>query len=256
MALLPLQELQNTSEGGILGDIDFNYDKASMSIDEVQSKIEELTSKRNEIDVSTEEGQQAVALLDSEIQALSNQKVMLEIGAQLEGGATVDELLALSDEDLQKTLHINADEVETARSQLESLQTNEVDIPVTVKLDESQFSALTGTGDTTVNVTPVVTEQPKFDDATVNVTAECTTPPSVPDATGTANMELGESPTEVPDASGIANYTLGDHPTEAPAISGIANYSASFNFPLTAPTIYGTAVYTKTGVASGKFYEE
>lgn len=64
-----------------------------MSIDQLDSKISELTGKREEISVSanTEEGQQAISALDSEIESLQSQKIMLSIGAQLEGGATVDQ---------------------------------------------------------------------------------------------------------------------------------------------------------------------
>lgn len=97
-----LKELQSStsgeSGGGLLSGIDLDYDKASMSIDQLDSKISELTGKREEISVSanTEEGQQAISALDSEIESLQSQKIMLSIGAQLEGGATVDQLLGIS----------------------------------------------------------------------------------------------------------------------------------------------------------------
>lgn len=181
-----LKELQSStsgeSGGGLLSGIDLDYDKASMSIDQLDSKISELTGKREEISVSanTEEGQQAISALDSEIESLQSQKIMLSIGAQLEGGATVDQLLGMSDADLQKTLKIDSSQVEEARSQLEALKEADGDIPITVKLDDSQFKELSSKDqniDVTVDDSALDNLKSKLDsldetkDVTVNVTA-------------------------------------------------------------------------------------
>ena len=55
-----------------------------MSIDQLDSKIAELSCKREEISVSadTEEGQQAISALDNEIASLQSQKIMASIGTQ------------------------------------------------------------------------------------------------------------------------------------------------------------------------------
>lgn len=184
-----LKELQSStsgeSGGGLLSGIDLDYDKASMSIDQLDSKISELTGKREEISVSanTEEGQQAISALDSEIESLQSQKIMLSIGAQLEGGATVDQLLGMSDADLQKTLKIDSSQVEEARSQLEALKEADGDIPITVKLDDSQFKELSSKDqniDVTVDDSALDNLKSKLDsldetkDVTVNVTASLT----------------------------------------------------------------------------------
>ena len=72
------------------------------------------SGKREEISVSadTEEGQQAISALDNEIASLQSQKIMLSIGTQLEGGATVDELLAITDDaELAAKLQIDVSQV-------------------------------------------------------------------------------------------------------------------------------------------------
>ena len=61
-----------------------------------------------------------------------------------------------------------------------------------------------------------------------------------PTITGTANYNLGITPTSVPEVLGTANYNLGTAPTSAPDISGVANYKG--NFPSSAPTLHGTCL--------------
>lgn len=96
--------------------------------------------------------------------------------------------------------------------------------------------------DTTVNVTPSVSEIPSVPDSTTNVTPVVSSAPSVPDANANVNFEVGSSPSTVPNASGTADFGLGQHPTSAPDVSGQANYSG--NFPTSAPTLFGTIIYT------------
>lgn len=96
--------------------------------------------------------------------------------------------------------------------------------------------------DTTVNVTPSVSEIPSVPDSTTNVTPVVSSAPSVPDANANVNFEVGSSPSTVPNASGTADFGLGQHPTSAPDIPGQANYSG--NFPTSAPTLFGTIIYS------------
>lgn len=72
---------------------------------------------------------------------------MVSIGAQLEGGATVDELLSITDDsELAAKLQIDVSQVGEARQQLQTLKdTGDIQVPVTVKLDETQFNTLTQT---------------------------------------------------------------------------------------------------------------
>lgn len=133
-----------------------DYDITTMNLEEISNKITELENARATIDVDTEEGAAAVALINGEIENLKSAKVTLSISAAIEGGSTVEKLLGMSDEELATTLNIDTTvdktSLDIAKQQLESLKTTAEDTSVTVKIDESQFNALTAT-DKTVNLT-------------------------------------------------------------------------------------------------------
>ena len=61
---------------------------------------------------------------------------MVSIGTQLEGGATVDELLAITDDaELAAKLQIDVSQVAEARQQLQTLKdTGNIEVPVTCLL--------------------------------------------------------------------------------------------------------------------------
>ena len=254
-----LKELQSStsgeSGGGLLSGIDLDYDKASMSIDQLDSKISELTGKREEISVSanTEEGQQAISALDSEIKSLQSQKIMLSIGAQLEGGATVDQLLGMSDADLQKTLEIDSSQVEEARSQLEALKEADGDIPITVKLDDSQFKELSSKDqniDVTVNDSALDNLKSKLDlldetkDVTVNVTA-----------TGDVDkiQQLGSSIKKVENKDAQVNASVGGSPDQVQALADSIKKVDSKSVDVTA-TVNGTPEVNDLFSAIAKLY--
>lgn len=257
-----LEQLQEQAENGVLGEVNLDYDAASMSIDEILSKITELKDARGKLSMETDA--EAINALDAEIANLEDRYILLKIGAYLDDGGTIEQLQAMDGATLQQTLELDTSQVDTAAEKIKNFGAEKAEIPVTVKLDESQFNALTGTKPVTIEATPVVKGEVKIPDSTVNVTAVVESAPEVPDttvtadvvignspavvpdATGIVNFELGSSPEEVPDAEGTANFELGKHPTTAPSISGVANYnSARYNYSMTAPTIYGKAVYTK-----------
>lgn len=260
-----------------------DFDASTASVDEFKAEIERLNGLRVDVeaDADTEEGQAKLEAFDSYVESLENQSIALAIQTEIEGGTSIDDLLGMSDAELADTLQIDistdTSQLDTAKSMLESMKGETVDVPVTVKLDESQFSQLTGTENMTVEVTPHVNDAPQVPDGDMNVTANVTstnpspltgemqvtatvtneptvsgtanftagdTPSTVPAASGTANYELGTTPPKAPDITGTVNYS-GVFPTSAPTISGIASYSISMS-STTAPTIYGTAVYTKT----------
>lgn len=254
-----LKELQSStsgeSGGGLLSGIDLDYDKASMSIDQLDSKISELTGKREEISVSanTEEGQQAISALDSEIESLQSQKIMLSIGAQLEGGATVDQLLGMSDADLQKTLKIDSSQVEEARSQLEALKETDGDIPITVKLDDSQFKELSSKDqniDVTVDDSALDNLKSKLDsldetkDVTVNVTA-----------TGDVDkiQQLGSSIKKVESKDAQVNASVGGSPDQVQALADSIKKVNSKSVDVTA-TVNGTPDVNDLFSAIAKLY--
>lgn len=254
-----LKELQSSTSGepggGLLSGIDLDYDKASMSIDQLDSKISELTGKREEISVSanTEEGQQAISALDSEIESLQSQKIMLSIGAQLEGGATVDQLLGMSDADLQKTLKIDSSQVEEARSQLEALKEADGDIPITVKLDDSQFKELSNKDqniDVTVDDSALDNLKSKLDsldetkDVTVNVTA-----------TGDIDkiQQLGSSIKKVESKDAQVNASVGGSPDQVQALANSIKKVNSKSVDVTA-TVNGTPDVNDLFSAIAKLY--
>lgn len=254
-----LKELQSStsgeSGGGLLSGIDLDYDKASMSIDQLDSKISELTGKREEISVSanTEEGQQAISALDSEIESLQSQKIMLSIGAQLEGGATVDQLLGMSDADLQKTLKIDSSQVEEARSQLEALKEADGDIPITVKLDDSQFKELSSKDqniDVTVDDSALDNLKSKLDsldetkDVTINVTA-----------TGDVDkiQQLGSSIKKVESKDAQVNASVGGSPDQVQALANSIKKVNSKSVDVTA-TVNGTPDVNDLFSAIAKLY--
>lgn len=239
-----LKEVQSSTSGesgeGLLSGIDLNYDKASMSIDQLDSKIAELSGKREEISVSadTEEGQQAISALDNEIDSLQSQKIMVSIGTQLEGGATVDELLAITDDaELAAKLQIDVSQVAEARQQLQTLKdTGNIEVPVTVKLDEGQFNSL---------IESLTGEA-------VEVPAEVETP-EVPDVSGeTVEYPSKVDTPDVPDVSGEEiTYTATVDTPDLPDIQGgIAYYTPQVEGSADGETAEGTINYDKGTVES------
>lgn len=69
-------------------------------------------------------------------------------------------------------------------------------------------------------------------------------PEESPSITGTADYNLGNSPSDVPDASGVANYRLGSYPTTVPSATGVANYVLGFH-PTSLPPINQTVNVTR-----------
>ena len=239
-----LKEVQSSTSGesgeGLLSGIDLNYDKASMSIDQLDSKIAELSGKREEISVSadTEEGQQAISALDNEIASLQSQKIMVSIGTQLEGGATVDELLAITDDaELAAKLQIDVSQVAEARQQLQTLKdTGNIEVPVTVKLDEGQFNSL---------IESLTGEA-------VEVPAEVETP-EIPDISGkTVEYPSKVDTPDVPDVPGkeITYTSTVDTPDLPDIQGGIAYYTPQVEGSADGETAEGTINYDKGTVES------
>ena len=239
-----LKEVQSATSGesgeGLLSGIDLNYDKASMSIDQLDSKIAELSGKREEISVSadTEEGQQAISALDNEISSLQSQKIMVSIGTQLEGGATVDELLAITDDaELAAKLQIDVSQVAEARQQLQTLKdTGNIEVPVTVKLEEGQFNSLIES----------ITGKP------VEVPVEVETP-EIPDISGkTVEYPSKVDIPDVPDVPGkeITYTSTVDTPDLPDIQGGIAYYEPQVEGSADGETAEGTINYDKGTVES------
>ena len=135
--------LQKAQESGqISSDINLDYDKSSMSLDQLNSKIQELNNEKVRIqtEADTSGSEETLNQLDTEISALQSQKVQVEIDTALNNGNTVDELLAMSDEKLMTTVGCDASEVETVRNELQSMQGEAINM--SVKMDSTQFASL------------------------------------------------------------------------------------------------------------------
>ena len=168
------------SEGKISPDIDLDIDTATASIEDIEGLIQSLESEKARIEVEadgTEETQQTLDTLDRTINTLNGQKITKSIQLAIENGNAVDELLAMDDTTLAATLNVDASEVDTARQQLEALNGATESTTVTVKLDSSQFDALTDTSQTvTVTYSVDAPEAPTYEDQNPSVTYGITAP--------------------------------------------------------------------------------
>lgn len=218
-ALAAVRDLQAS---GKMGSVDLNFDINTMSIDDVSSKIEELTNQKNVLTILGDvEGADKVQALIDVLQQVHDKQV--EVVAQTQGVDLVDQLQSriseLQDKDVSIDAIVQDAEVSDLVAQIAALPP---EVQIAIGIDESN-----------VGNAEAIKAQIESDPASVTV-----------------NYTKGEEPEKADDIEGIANYTLGEHPTEAPDISGVANYTLG-SYPTTAPTIFGTAVYTKTIEASG-----
>lgn len=93
---------------------------------------------------------------------LQDKDVEVKVKATLAQGTDISSLLNMTDEDLSTTLNIDTSQVDAARAELQSIQNGEITIPLTVKLEDSQFEAITNknkdvTVTATVNGLPQIT---------------------------------------------------------------------------------------------------
>lgn len=93
---------------------------------------------------------------------LQDKDVEVKVNATLAQGADISSLLNMTDEDLSTTLNIDTSQVDAARAELQSIQNGEITVPLTVKLEDSQFEAITNknkdvTVTATVNGLPQIT---------------------------------------------------------------------------------------------------
>lgn len=136
-----LQEASKTSS--VLSEDTFDYDKTNMSLDEIDSKINELQGKRADVEVAIqngEESKQTLTALDTEVSALEAQKVQVQIQTAVENGNSFQELLTLSDQELMTTVGCDASQVDQVRDEIREMSGEQVDL--TVAMDSTQFVAL------------------------------------------------------------------------------------------------------------------
>lgn len=200
-----LKDLQ--SAGEISADIDLDFDAASMSVDDIDSKIKELIAEENRIKLECDDGSadQAIEALNAEINALTNQKHVMQIQAAMdETGATIEQIKEWSDEDIIAHIGCEADEVDEVRAEIESMSSDSVDIPVTVKLDETQLSTITAalnsiSGTASMEVDANVPEAPEVPDGVMNVQVQTDGTPNIDNtATVSVTADVVNTPTVPP----------------------------------------------------------
>ena len=217
-----LADVQALAADGKMGSIDLDFNVNTMSIDDIDSKIEELTNQQKVLTILGDvEGADKVQALIDALQQVHDKQV--EVVAQTQGADLVDQLQSRIAELQDKNVSIDAivqdDKVQSLISEIAALPP-EVQIAI-------------GVNENNVGNAEAIKAQIESDPASITV-----------------NYVKGEEPEKADDIEGKANFTLGEHPTKAPDISGTANYSLG-SYPKTAPTIFGTAVYTKKIQASG-----
>lgn len=137
------------------GEIDLTFDVDSsikgLSVDDLQSQINELEHIKVNFDVDSSEYQAIQSMIDQR-----NMQMHVQIAVDKTGD--VDKLLSLSDEELAQKAELDVDvntedgkaKVDELRSSIEALSGESANL--TVKIDETQFNQLTAT-DKDVNVT-------------------------------------------------------------------------------------------------------
>lgn len=174
-----------TKDGEILesSKVTFDYEISELTRDEIGSKISELEEVKATLNLDTQEGQAALTLIESEIEALNNQDIALAIKAELANGTNIEELLNLENKELATKLGIDVVQAGTARDYLESLLGGEsIEVPTIIKLDEEQFntliSSLTGEVEleTTTDTSTVENQIENIDPEPIEVDTEFNTP--------------------------------------------------------------------------------
>ena len=130
---------KSSSTSSTLSGIDFDYDKTTMSLDQIDSKIKELQDAKVNVDVAVD-GEDAVNTLDTEISSLEAQKVQVQIQTAVENGNSFQKLLTLSDQKLMTTVGCDASQVDQVRDEIREMSGEQVDL--TVAMDSIQFGAL------------------------------------------------------------------------------------------------------------------
>lgn len=130
---------KSSSTSSTLSGIDFDYDKTTMSLDQIDSKIKELQDAKVNVDVAVD-GEDAVNTLDTEISSLEAQKIQVQIQTAVENGNSFQELLTLSDQELMTTVGCDASQVDQVRDEIREMSGEQIDM--TVAMNSDQFVAL------------------------------------------------------------------------------------------------------------------
>lgn len=140
------EKLQEMKDAGTFEtDIDFSANIEEMSVDELQTRIDELNELKASVDIETDP--ETVKAIEDEIERTEMTKA---VKVAVEGGSTtLGELAGMNAEELTKTLGITVDEedVETAKAIIATIIPEEQVVPVKVELADEQFNTLVGSQD-------------------------------------------------------------------------------------------------------------
>ena len=220
-AIADVKELQ---AAGNMGSIDLDFDVDTMSIDDISSKIEELTSRKNALMVFDDvEGADKVQTLIDALQQVQDKQV--EVVAQTQGADLVDQLQSriaeLQDKDVSIDAIVQDDKVQSLISEIAALPP---EVQIAIGVDESN-----------VGNAEAIKAQIESDPASVNV-----------------NYTKGDQePAE--DKEADVNYTLGSQDPPEPKSTNVTYTWGGQDPPkaMTAPVIYTGG--SKTVPATGTF---
>lgn len=191
-----LKELQK--DGKITTKIDLETDISTLSEDDLGQRFNDLMVIKAQLEPDTAEYDAVCALIE---QTQIQQKVNLALNETGGDASKLDELLN-NDEELAKVCNINleddgaADQLEKIKASLQTIQ-NGADVPITVKMDETQFGQLTAS---------------KENEGKINVDAN-TTPAEnkIKQTVDKANKQKGTMKVDANTAPAISKSTMATH---------------------------------------------
>lgn len=166
-----IQSLQEAQElGNLTSEIDITADVTTMGMDELQNRLDALEEYRPQIEA--EFGVDS-SELDAYDQLIENTELQIKVQTILDDtGYTIEQLQGMTEGELVEVGFTPGD-TSQIQAYLQSLNGETAEIPMTVKIDESQFSLLTNLTNETAEVN-VVPKNPEIEvtvkDATVKVT--------------------------------------------------------------------------------------
>ena len=168
------EELESIKEeaslSGLTEKIELEADVTTMGMDELQNRLDTLEEYRPQIEA--EFGVDS-SELDAYDQLIENTELQIKVQAILDDtGYTIEQLQGMTEGELVEVGFTPGD-TSQIQAYLQSLNGETAEIPMTVKIDESQFSLLTNLTNETAEVN-VVPKNPEIEvtvkDATVKVT--------------------------------------------------------------------------------------
>ena len=205
-----LADVQALAADGKMGSIDLNFDVNTMSIDDIDSKIEELTNQQKVLTILGDvEGADKVQALIDALQQVHDKQV--EVVAQTQGADLVDQLQSRIAELQDKNVSIDAivqdDKVQSLISEIAALPP---EVQIAIGVDESNvgnaeaIKAQIESDPASVNVNYTKGDQEPAEDqkADVNYTLGSQDPPN--DKTATVTYTLGG---QAPPSDKVAHVT-------------------------------------------------